>query len=100
MKRARRTRMGNEKMNVVMQLVGMVEQDEVLMSYVTNGERNRAFGRLLNKWMDSSQESVIDRYVDEEAKEATSYALNIVNKRSTEQKTKQSTMIYSFNYKL
>ena len=100
MKRARRTRMGNEKMNVVMQLVGMVEQDQVLMGYVTEGDRKRAFGRLLNKWMDASQESVIDRYVDDEAKEATSYALNIVKKRATGKETKQPTMIYSFNYKL
>jgi hypothetical protein len=60
----------------------MASHDQVIVEALAEGNRKKAFGRLINKWMDSiSQESVIDRYVDEDAIEVTSYALNIINKR-------------------
>ena len=81
MRRVRRTRITEANKNQVFnQLKLMALADEKILTYLATGQRNRAFGRLLNKHMDSSQESVIDRYVDEEATEITSYVLNTVYK--------------------
>jgi hypothetical protein len=85
MRRTRRVRVSTKRLEVVNKLVQLAIDDDPIMDYLTNGERNRAFGRLINKWMDSTtRESVIDRYVDEDAKDVTSYAINIVNKQLRE----------------
>jgi|SaaInl59LU_5_DNA_1037362.scaffolds.fasta_scaffold11755_4 hypothetical protein len=85
MRRTRRTRVSTKRLQVVHKLVQLAINDDPIMDYLTNGERNRAFGRLINKWMDNtSKESVIDRYVDEDARDVTSYAINIINKQLRE----------------
>jgi hypothetical protein len=84
MRRTRRVRVSTKRLEVVNKLVQLAINDDPIMDYLTNGERNRAFGRLINKWMDSTGESVIDRYVDEDARDVTSYAINIVNKQLRE----------------
>jgi hypothetical protein len=85
MRRTRRVRVSTKRLEVVNKLVQLAIDDDPIMDYLTNGERNRAFGRLINKWMDNTtRESVIDRYVDEDAKDVTSYAINIVNKQLRE----------------
>lgn len=72
--------MGSKRNKIVSQLVQIIRNDTKLFVEATTGSKNRAFGLLLHKWLDDSKESVIDRYVDEEAKEVTSYALNIIRK--------------------
>ena len=85
MRRTRRTRVSTKRLQVVNKLVQLAINDDPIMNYLTNGERNRAFGRLINKWMDNTtRESVIDRYVDEDARDVTSYAINIINKQLRE----------------
>lgn len=85
MRRTRRVRVSTKRLEVVNKLVQLAIDDDPIMDYLTNGERNSAFGRLINKWMDNTtRESVIDRYVDEDAKDVTSYAINIVNKQLRE----------------
>lgn len=82
MRRVRRSRVNKQRNQVVNRLVSMASHDQVIVEALAEGNRKKAFGRLLNKWMDSvTQESVIDRYVDQDALEVTSYALNIINKR-------------------
>jgi hypothetical protein len=84
MRRTRRVRVSTKRLEVVNKLVQLAIDDDPIMDYLTNGERNRAFGRLINKWMDNTRESVIDKYVDEDAKDVTSYAINIVKKQLRE----------------
>jgi hypothetical protein len=84
MRRTRRTRVSTKRLQVVHKLVQLAINDDPIMDYLTNGERNRAFGRLINKWMDNTRESVIDKYVDEDAKDVTSYAINIIKKQLRE----------------
>jgi hypothetical protein len=79
-KRTRRSRVSLDKHIVVEQLRTLALKDEALMDYLKAGQRNRAFGRLLHKWMDESQESVIDRYIDDDAIAVTSLAINVINK--------------------
>lgn len=82
MRRARRARVSTKRLEIVNKLVELAIEDDPIIDYLANGERNRAFGRLINKWMDNTtRESVIDRYVDEDAKDVTSYAINIINKQ-------------------
>lgn len=50
------------------------------LQYLQTGQRSRVFGRFLNKHLDETGESIIDRYVDEDAKEIVAFALNIINK--------------------
>lgn len=80
MRRARRTRMGNNRQAVVSHMVSMAKADTRTMELISNKERNKAFGRILNAWLDDRRESVIDRYVDEEAFDVTNYVLNIIAK--------------------
>ena len=81
MRRVRRTRVTERNKNTILnQLKAMILDDHNLLSYVTTGQRSRAFGRLINKPLDASNESMIDRYVDEDAKEMVSFALNIIAK--------------------
>lgn len=84
MRRTRRSRVNKDKQVVLGHLVWMASNDERIVTALEEGNRKRAFGRLLHKWMDNTQESVIDRYVDEDAIELTSFALNIVNKELKE----------------
>jgi hypothetical protein len=84
MRRTRRVRVSTKRLEVVNKLVQLAIDDDPIMDYLTNGERNRAFGRLINKWMDNTRESVIDKYVDEDAKDVTSYAINIIKKQLRE----------------
>ena len=82
MRRTRRARVRTKRLEIVKKLVQLAVDDDPIIDYLANGERNRAFGRLINKWMDNTtRESVIDRYVDEDARDVTSYAINIVNKQ-------------------
>lgn len=82
MRRTRRVRVSTKRLEIVNKLVELAIEDDPIIDYLANGERNRAFGRLINKWMDNTtRESVIDRYVDEDAKDVTSYAINIINKQ-------------------
>lgn len=80
MRRTRRIRMSTDRNKVVNRLVNIIKTDVKSVVDLSNGERNRVFGRILNHWLDDTRESVIDRYVDEEAMEATNYAINIVLK--------------------
>lgn len=84
MRRTRRSRVNKDKQVVLGHLVWMASNDERIVAALEEGNRKKAFGRLLHKWMDNTQESVIDRYVDEDAIELTSFALNIVNKELKE----------------
>ena len=79
MRRARRTRMSTKRNQIVNQLVEIAKQPKNVID-LYKGNKNIVFGRVLNCWLDSSQESVIDRYIDEEAIDATNYAINIVAK--------------------
>lgn len=82
MRRTRRARVSTKRLEIVNKLVELAIEDDPIIDYLANGERNRAFGRLINKWMDNTtRESVIDRYIDEDAKDVTSYAINIINKQ-------------------
>ena len=87
-RRVRRTRMGKNRNNVVNQLVSIARRSTKVMTNLENGNRNKAFGYLLTHWLDETRESVIDRYVDEEAKDVTGYALNIIAKQLREQEEK------------
>ena len=78
MRRARRSRIGLNYEVVLNHMVVLATKDDNITLYLKNGERNRAFGRLLNKFMDSSKESVIDRYVDKDAFKVVHHALNKV----------------------
>jgi hypothetical protein len=81
MRRVRRTRITERNKNALLnQLKTMILEDSVLLEYVTTGQRNRAFGRLLNKRLDSTNESLIDRFVDEDAMNITGFAINIIAK--------------------
>jgi hypothetical protein len=81
MRRVRRTRVTERNKNLVLnQLKAMILDDQTLLGYVTTGQRNRAFGRLLHKPLDKTNESMIDRYVDEDATELVGFALNIIAK--------------------
>lgn len=87
----RRTRMASNRMNVVMRLVAIAKEDETLLTAIEEGMRNKAFGRLINKWIDPvTRQSVQDKYVDEEAREATSFAINIVAKQLREAKVERA----------
>ena len=79
MRRIRRTRMSTNRKQVLNKLVSLAKQDCMITDTVATNY-NYAFGRLLNKFLDESRESVIDRYVDEEALSVTTHALNIVRK--------------------
>ena len=82
MRRTRRARVSTKRLEIVNKLVELAIEDDPIIDYLANGERNRAFCRLINKWMDNTtRESVIDRYIDEDAKDVTSYAINIINKQ-------------------
>jgi hypothetical protein len=84
-RKTRRSRMSSDRMNIVMRLVGIAENSEIIQKALENNNRNRAFGLLLTSWFNKeTRQSVIDLYVDEEAKDATSFALNIINKRQKE----------------
>lgn len=85
-RRARRTRMGKNRNAVVDTLKTMASNDMRIIMALAENNRNYAFGRLLTKWMPDSNESVIDAYVDEEAKDAVGYALNIIAKQIQEAK--------------
>ena len=79
MRRIRRTRPGTNRNAVINALKAKLLSDPQYALYMETGQRNRAFGRLLNSWLDSeTRESVIDRYVDEEAFSMTWTAINIV----------------------
>lgn len=84
MRRARRSRIGRNRAVVVARLVALLKDDEKAITALGTGNRNYAFGKLLHKWIDHTRESVIDRYIDSEAKDVTNYAINIVNKQITE----------------
>lgn len=88
MRKARRTRLGQNRYAVLNHLIDMALHDDVVLDYLKADLRNKAFGRLLNSWMDEeTRESVIDRYVDEEAKDVTGHALNIIAKRQRNEQT-------------
>ena len=81
MRRARRTRMSTNRNNIVRQLAVLAKEDNRIFTAIKENNSKLAFGRLLHKWIDTStRESVIDIYVDEEAIDAVSYAINIVRK--------------------
>lgn len=80
MRKVRRTRIGTRRYAVVNRLVAIIKADAKSVVDLANGERNRVFGRVLNHWLDDTRESVIDRYVDEEALDVTNFAINIVLK--------------------
>lgn len=80
MRRARRSRLGKNLYTVVATLLQLAEADDIIIEALCDGNKNKAFGRLLNKWMDSSRESVIDRYIDQDAYTAVWSALNIITK--------------------
>ena len=76
MRRARRTRPGQDFNKVVSRLTDLLAKDEKAIEHIITGHENKAFGRLVNKWLDASRESVLDRYVDEEAYKMTWTAIN------------------------
>lgn len=79
MRRIRRTRPGTNRNAVINVLKAKLSSDPQYDLYMKTGQRKRAFGRLLNSWLDSeTRESVIDRYVDEEAFSMTWAAINTV----------------------
>ena len=82
MRRARRSRLSTNFNLVVNALYHVASNDPVVLKHLEEGNKNKAFGRLLNSWMDPvSKESVIDAYVDEDAFKAVNYALyRLMNK--------------------
>lgn len=85
-RRARRTRMGQDRNKIVSQLIRLASSSDRIMTKLIEGDRKKAWHLLLTHWLDGTRESVIDRYVDEEAKDVTGYAINIINKELREGK--------------
>ena len=80
MRRVRRSRIGKNIHTVVTILIQLAEADDIIIEALCDSNKTKAFGRLLNKWMDSSRESIIDRYIDKDAYTAVWLALNTITK--------------------
>lgn len=82
MRRQRRSRIDAKVHNQILSLlIHKATTDNRIVQYISEGNKNKAFGKLLNKWLDSTQESIIDRYIDKDACNITWYAINTLNKQ-------------------
>lgn len=76
MRRVRRSRIKPTDLDLMVHhLVVLSLDDATTMEYLNSGQRNKAFGRMLNRWINKNRESLIDIYIDEDAYKVVNFAI-------------------------
>jgi hypothetical protein len=76
MRRVRRSRIKPADLDLMVHhLIVLSLDDTITMEYLTTGQKNKAFGRMLNRWINKNKESVIDIYIDEDAFKVVNFAI-------------------------
>jgi hypothetical protein len=76
MRRVRRSRIKPADLDLMVHhLIVLSLDDAITMEYIATGQKNKAFGRMLNRWINKNKESLIDIYIDEDAFKVVNFAI-------------------------